>query len=1207
MDLHTPADFAQALDRLRRASGKSYRELHKECGLPQSTISTWCKGRHLPQVSMRADLARLLAALGVEELARKTWFEGLAQARQQTRRTSPAFNPYLGLRAFQPENAAMFFGREKEVEALVGASKMGPLAVVGPSGSGKSSLLRAGLIPALPQGKVITPAEAPVESVLKAPHELVLVVDQFEELFTTYDEANRVRFVDALLDRSTPVVIGLRADFYAHAMRIPRLAELLQHHQMLVTPMSETQLRVAITGPARAAGFDLDPGLVELLLRDTAQQPGGLPLLSHTLHSIVETWTEQRSSRRTIDLTHYWSVGGVHGAIAQTANSAFRSLNRAQRVVAQNLFLRLVNAGDSTAVTRRRVTFSELFNGRVDDEVDDLTEVFEVFVAHRLLTADEHIVEISHESLLGAWPLLQEWLAHDRVGHHLHNRLTGVARDWQQNGRQPEHLYVGGTLVSALEWARSAAGEAALNPLEREFLAVSEEARTARREADRTRVRRRYQLLILLVVTSLLAVGAAFYANQVSTTASRDNRLALSREVSDKADRLRDKDPVLAAQLALAAHNLAPTPEARSAVLDSSARPLPRRSSAWDGTTTVMTSAGGFLVFGTDSGHVQIEQADTGRHVADLRVARPIVAIAASSNGSLLAAGDDRGEVTVWSLSPSTSPTEEKTFNTGSSRLFALAFSPDGLHLAAGNGAGEVQIWTPREATPPVVLTGPAQAVKGVAFLPDGTAVAAGSDDSIVHLWSLAVPGESVVFKGPTSKIFGIAVSPDGKTLAAGTAGEQRVYTWNLSDPTAPPRQWTGPASWINAVAFSPDSTALVAGSSDTLLWRWDMRSGQALPPLPHPKPLTAIEFRDSHTILTLATDGRTRTWTVPGSVLSGPSKQVFSTSFDLSGDRLLVGSGDNRLRLWDVTDPHRARLTGELTGGSASPSPLSGASTLTSDGATAIAGTTDGSIVLWRVDRSDEPVSLKVAASTIQSVVLSADDRTAAVGSDDKSAYLVDLSDTAHPKMISSLSGTADIIYGVRFSPDTTMLAVAGGDGKGYLWDIADKTNPKPRATVTGFRGPVYATAFSADGTLVAFGASDYSVRLLDLTHPLSPVEVPSPLIGPVGEVYELSFHPDRRELAVSSTDRTIWLWNLADHRKPDHLATLTTNDALLTLAHSPDGRRLAAGGRDRTVRVWDTDLDAVKNWICGQAGQSITPEEWSQFIPGEPYTPPC
>ncbi|MGH3897181.1 MAG: WD40 repeat domain-containing protein [Pseudonocardiaceae bacterium] len=160
----------------------------------------------------------------------------------------------------------------------------------------------------------------------------------------------------------------------------------------------------------------------------------------------------------------------------------------------------------------------------------------------------------------------------------------------------------------------------------------------------------------------------------------------------------------------------------------------------------------------------------------------------------------------------------------------------------------------------------------------------------------------------------------------------------------------------------------------------------------------------------------------------------------------------------------------------------------------------------------------------------------------------------------------------------------------------------------MTGFGGAVYAAAFSPDGTILAFGGADYTVRLVDLTRPEDPISLDTPLIGPVGEVYEVAFNPDRNLLAISSIDQTIWLWDLHTPREPELLATLKAADGgLFTVAFSPDGHTRAAGGRDRAVRLWNTDLHSVAAWICTTAGDPITPSEWAQFIPDQPYTPPC
>ncbi|MGH8919539.1 MAG: helix-turn-helix domain-containing protein, partial [Actinomycetes bacterium] len=428
--------------------------------------------------------------------------------------------------------------------------------MVGPSGSGKSSVLRAGLLPAVGSSVLMTPGAEPLrqwtQHAATAADDAVVVIDQFEELFTLcVDEPERLGFLAALLDRSGPVVLGLRADFYDRALRYPQLSGLLQRAQIVVEPMTEVQLREVIVEPARSAGLELESGLVELLLRGTAREPGMLPLLSHTLQTIVELARREDPHATTIGVAHYQAAGGLQGAIAKTADIAYQSLTTTQQRVARQLFLRLVKTDDSTADTRRRVTFDELFDRRSTAQADDLTEVLDLFVTRRLLTADTQTVEISHETLLAAWPQLQSWLADDRVGHHIHGRLTATARAWRADGYPAESLYRGGVLATALDWAGEPGPYEALNPLEREFLTASVDARSARAAAERRGIRRRYQLVSVLVVLVLVAAGAGLYARQVATSADHEAQLAQSRQTAAKADQLREKDPALAAQLAL--------------------------------------------------------------------------------------------------------------------------------------------------------------------------------------------------------------------------------------------------------------------------------------------------------------------------------------------------------------------------------------------------------------------------------------------------------------------------------------------------------------------------------------------------------------------------------------------------------------------------------------------------------------------------------
>ncbi|GAA1957425.1 hypothetical protein GCM10009738_34420 [Kitasatospora viridis] len=1210
-----------------------------ECGLGFNTVAGYCAGRHLPQLSVRPQFHLLLAALGVPPgPARQAWSEALAALRAQPAPgTGPAWNPYRGLRAFESSDAAVFHGRAELTARLVHEldrcrSRGGALVVVGPSGSGKSSLLRAGLLAAVKSAVLITPGAEPLEQwhrhMPDADGGAVVVVDQFEELFTLCtDEQERAAFVTALLERRAPVVVGLRADFYGHALRHPRLAELFQRSQIVVEPMTEPQLREAVVEPARSAGLLLESGLVELLLRDTAREPAALPLLSHTLHTMVELARQSDPPTAEIGLAHYRAVGGVHGAVARTAEQAYQSLPVTQRQAARRLFLRLVRTDDSTADTRRQVTFDELAEGRPAHEADELAEMLDVFVTHRLLITGPHTAQIGHEALLAAWPRLAGWLAEDRAGHLLHGRLTAAAREWRADGRPAEGLYRGGALAGALEWAQEPGPAEALNPLEREFLTASQAARAARAAVERRRLRRGYQLVSALMVLVLVCAGTAFYAHQIAAGAGRQSRLALSRQIAATAVRLRAKDPALAAQLALAAYRSAPTPEARSALLGSSAAPLPRRTLAAPAGTAVLASAGDLLATGDDNGQIRLWRtapngapAPTG---ARLTTGHAVAALALNRDATVLAAADQAGSVRVWHLGDTDGPVPLPLPPASGGRVLALAFSPDGTFLAAGAADASTYLWQLGTGSPPDRLTGARKAVKSVVFTPDGRTLAAAGDDGTAHLWNLPATGPPeplATLDGPTGEIFALAVSPDGRTLAAGTAADHAVYLWNIADPAHPGTlgaPLTGPASWINTVAFSPDGSTLTAGSSDTLSWQWDLASRRLIATLPHPAPVTAAVYRDAHTLQTLAGDGVLRTWDVPGPALADSAQQVFSVSFNASGTRLLAAAGDASLTLWNTADPaHPTRAAAPVTGQGPG-APLAGASALTPDGTTELAGTTDGSVRCWDVTDPDHPRPLSgplpLARATIEAIALSPDGRTAAISSDDGSVHLLDLTDPAHPTVTADLTGPTATAYGVRFSPDGHLLAVAGGDARGYLWDVRDRAHPRLLTTVTGLGAAAYATAFSPDGRLLAFGTADSSVRLVDLTRPQRPVLLPTLLVGPVGEVYELAFAPRTDRLAVSSADGSIWLWQLGTGTNgrlaaPVLLATLqAAAGGLFTVAFSPDGHTLAGGGSAGTVQLWDTDPGSVAARICDHGGDPITPAEWHRFLPDQPFDPPC
>ncbi len=462
---------------------------------------------------------------------------------------APGEPPYKGLHYFEEDDADLFFGREaltarlvtRVNECLSGTSEQARfLAIIGASGSGKSSILRAGLISALrhkqsPGGQdfalpfdgalyLITPTARPLEALAitltrkdepleattrlldelardprslhlaacrtvqnhNASH-LLLLVDQFEELFSLcHDEAERQAFIDNLLYATTSpgpimVVASLRADFYAHCAPYENLRLVLSQSQEYIGAMNTAELRRAIEEPARRGGWELEPGLVDLLLREVGNEPGALPLLSHAL---LETWQRRRGRRLT--LAGYAEAGGVHGAIARTAETTFNQLTSEQQDIARNIFLRLTELGEGTQDTRRRASLTELIPN--PQEAPLVQTVLKRLADARLITVSRESAEVAHEALIREWGTLLEWLNENREGLRLHRQLTQAAQEWDKLDREPEALYRGARLAQALEMAEAHPAE--LNTLEQAFLEASQAEQMAQQAAETARRQR---------------------------------------------------------------------------------------------------------------------------------------------------------------------------------------------------------------------------------------------------------------------------------------------------------------------------------------------------------------------------------------------------------------------------------------------------------------------------------------------------------------------------------------------------------------------------------------------------------------------------------------------------------------------------------------------------------------------------------------------
>ncbi|MET9526614.1 nSTAND1 domain-containing NTPase [Streptomyces coeruleorubidus] len=1220
--------------------------------------------------------------------------------------------PYRGLASYRHEDARWFFGRERSTDALVAQLRAVPetgglVMLVGASGAGKSSLLNAGLVPALRDGALgedldggdrgdrdssgdggaggrgaevvqLVPggdplaeltrcipdlgpvvsamvraggsaAEGPVVPTTVGPRvprgpdvraavaawarreapagaRPVVIVDQFEETFTLCpDEAERRAFVEVLHAACSPggdgdpapavVVLGIRADFYERCLRYPELADALQHRHMVLGPLTTAELREAVTGPAKAVGLELEPGLAELIVREVsadgprgAHDAGVLPLLSHAL---LATWQRRKAGRLT--LAGYRAAGGIQGAVAATAERAWSGLDPAARTAARLLLLRLVRLGEDTQATRRRGTRRQLADESSDPGKTE--ESLEALVRARLVTLDAETVEITHEALLHAWPRLRDWIDDDRQGNLLRQRLEEDGRAWEESDRDTALLYRGSRLEQAHGWAKSA-GDTFLTRSAVEFLAAS------------VRLRRRIiwisrGAVAALVVLAVLAAGAAVVAWK-----QRDD--AVFQQVLAQADRVQDTDPSLSAQLDLVAHRLRPDDKGASSRLISIVNaPLATPLVGHTGAVYLTT----FSPDGRTLATASYDRTVRLWNVADPRRPKPlgkpltghtswVSSAVFSPDGRTLASAADDGTIRLWDVTDPGRPQPLARPLTGhDGTIYLIAFSPDGRTLASVGDDHTVRLWDVADPKRPKALgkplTGHKAAVRSVAFSPDGRTLAAGGDDGTVRLWDVTRPrrpepvGEPLT--GHTDTVHSVAFSPDGRTLASGSA-DDTVRLWNMADrrrPAAIGAPLTGHTGAVWSVAFSPDGNMLAAASADSTASLWKV-SDPAYPsqvggPLAGSSgEMYALGFSpDGRTLATGTGDNKVRLWSLPTADMIGRTGV-----FRPDGRVLATAALDGRIRLWDVRKPGRPVPMGEPF------LPKGGVRSLefSTDGRTLAVVTGDRAVQLWNVGDPDRPVPHGPPAPLpirfADPLAFSPDGRLLATAYDDRTIQLWDIADPSHPRRLGEpLTGHKGYVNSLVFSPDGRTLASGSADGTIRLWNATEPGRAVLRgAPLRGHLGAVNVLAYSPDGHTLASGGDDNSVRLWDIEDP-SEASAERSLKGHTEAVVSLTFSRTGRTLASGGNDSTVRLWSVSDPSKAGAIGQSMSPNAKsgTFLAFSPNSHMLGVSSGTDTIRLWNLDVDDAARRVCTMTRGVLTPETWREYLPRLSYDPPC
>lgn len=1141
--------FGDLLKYLRRRQRLTQLELSIAVGYSEAQITRLEKNQRHPDLS--ALKALFIPALQIQdELDVIHRLLELASVTRQEDMPAPGLPPYKGLYYFDEADAGNFYGRENLVSLLVerisslpSTSSTRLISIVGSSGSGKSSLVRAGLAVTLRKKGgnvcVITPGKNPLMMLemqfdirsVQPNEQAFIIVDQFEEIFTLCKEdIERNIFIERLLNfaqlssGNITVIVVLRADFYSYCAQYPDLRNAIASNQEYIGQMTAHEMRQAIEEPAKQGGWEFEPGLVEVLLNDigaygaNGPEPGALPLLSHAL---LATWERRQGKKFT--LQGYQSSGGVRSAIAETAESVFTDqLNIVQQGFARDIFLRLTELGEGTEDTRRRVSLNEL--AFQPTEIAQLRGILNTLTEARLVTINENSVEVSHEALIREWQRLHEWLTNDRESLRLHRRITEATYEWEKMGRDSSELFRGARLALAREWFAS--NEEKLNETERAFLSASllqEKSEEIAREEQRQReieaikklaevektasVRLRTRNRAITIVGSIAlifalaailfgiqsnknatdAVASQYLAQQnekvaeaAAVDAEKLQRLAFARELAANANGLLEVDPELSILVALQGVE-ATTPD--DIVLPEVLNVLHQ---------AVLKSRIEKTMFGHE-----------GR----------VWGIAFSPTDNVLLTGGQDGQIIVWHVP---SYDEIIKFDANIGEINSISFAPDGNRFAAAGNGSIIKVWDTKTLMEIVAIQGHSADVFSIRFSPDGSQIAATSLDNTIRFWDANTGEELTTWQVPNV----------GPVLVYNKTGTRILF-------------WSDYQLKVRNIDNGEDILSIPAGEYIFALSSDDQK--------------IAVISEDGDFIRILNTSD--------GQVIYNiryPSNQIEDMEFNPDDSKLVAVGRDRKIHVWDV----ESGIEIVTLGGHQE---FIAALAFTSDGKYIATSGFDGIIKVWSLVDKGELFSFSGGGVRM---ALSSDGRhLATIGppwSPQVLPTLLQVFDLQTGNRIFAYQAENEEFLPVVFHPDGLSLAVAG---RGGAVKIIDTSTGNVRLVIPSKDNFIMALAYSPDGNILATGGADGFVRLYESKTGKLFEEWDINL----GSLSAVKFSPNGALIGVTS-DRTNEIKILNANTGRDVTVLVGHTNSNWNLDFSSDGTRVFTTGRDGTIRIWDT-----------------------------------